>query len=89
LRFCIAEHYFTLNELNDWIENFDFGPQETSNKISKITRNHINSPSNELPGQNGIFYFPILLLFFLFYFSSFSNFFLKKNNKKASQTKTK
>jgi len=53
LKYCLQNGFFTLEILNERIELFDFGFAEISNRISPITQNHINSLSNELPGQNG------------------------------------
>ena len=51
-RFVYEEKYFTLDDLNFKLQNFDFGYMDTKNRPSPITRETLTSDNNSLK-QNG------------------------------------
>lgn len=49
LKYAINEqHFFTLDNLNHWIQNFDYGYPDVSNKPSVISSATLNSNTNSL-----------------------------------------
>ena len=49
LKYAINEQsYFSLDQLNQWIQNFDFGYADASNKPSSIGNQTLNSTTNSL-----------------------------------------
>lgn len=50
---CVAMQYFTLDQLNTAIQDFDYGYAERSNRPSVITVAHIQAPVTTLGNQKG------------------------------------
>ena len=48
LKYAINEQHFTLDNLNHWIQNFDYGYPDVSNKPCAISSATLNSSTNSL-----------------------------------------
>ena len=49
LKYAIdGQNYFTLDQLNQWIQNFDYGYADVSNKPSPIALSTLRSSTNSL-----------------------------------------
>ncbi len=52
-RFIYEDRYFTLEDLNFKLENFEYGYLDTKNRPSPITRETLTTRSNNSLKQNG------------------------------------
>lgn len=63
LKYAVNEpSYFSLEQLNQWIQHFDFGNADSSNRPSTIAGQTLGSPTNLLI-QKGNMYYRYVLVF--------------------------
>lgn len=57
LKYAINEQsYFSLAQLNQWIQHFDFGYADSSNRPSPIAGQTLNSATNSLKQKGNVLY---------------------------------
>ena len=57
LKYAINEQsYFLLEQLNQWIQHFDFGYADSSNRPSPIAGQTLNSTTNSLKQKGNVLY---------------------------------
>ena len=62
LKYAINEQsYFSLEQLNQWIQHFDFGYADSSNRPSPIAGQTLNSVTNSLKQKGNVLYIMMMI----------------------------